>query len=53
MRLKLLYCLEASADPNFDIYQLAANNRVNEDSVGARLDFKLNSSHSLYTRFFP
>src|SRR3989441_6825271 len=42
----------ASADPNFDIYQLQANNEVNEDSVGARLDFKLNARHSLYTRFF-
>ncbi len=42
----------ASADPNYDIYQLAARNVVNEDSVGARLDFKLNSTHSLYTRFF-
>src|SRR5207249_12133118 len=39
-------------DPNFDIYQLQANNEVNEDSVGARLDFKLNARHSLYTRFF-
>jgi len=42
----------ASADPNFDICQLQANNEVNEDSVGARLDFKLNARHSLYTRFF-
>src|SRR5262249_7469189 len=33
----------ASTDPNFDIYQLPANNIVNEDSVGLRLDFKLNS----------
>ncbi len=42
----------ASADPNFDIYQLPASNIVNEDSVGARLDFKLSANHSLYTRFF-
>ncbi len=42
----------ASADPNFDIYQLPANNVVNENSAGARFDFKLNSRHSLYTRFF-
>ena len=42
----------ASADPLFDIYQLPANNVVNEDSVGARLDFKLTAKHSLYTRFF-
>lgn len=42
----------ASADPNFDIYQLQARNVVNEDSAGLRLDFKLNGKHSLYTRFF-
>jgi len=42
----------ASGDPNFDIYQLAARNVVNEDSVGGRLDFKLSDKHSLYTRFF-
>src|SRR5262249_19288363 len=42
----------ASADPLFDIYQLPANNVVNEDSFGVRFDFKLNNSHSLYTRFF-
>jgi hypothetical protein len=42
----------ASSDPNFNIYQLQANNSVNEDSVGLRLDFKLNNKHSLYTRFF-
>jgi hypothetical protein len=41
-----------STDPNFDIYQLPANNSVNEDSVGARFDVKLNSRHSFYTRFF-
>jgi len=42
----------ASSDTNFDIYQLQANNVVNEDSAGIRLDFKLNSRNSLYTRFF-
>jgi hypothetical protein len=42
----------ASADPNYDIYQLQANNQVNEDSVGLRLDFRLNNNHSLYARFF-
>src|SRR5262249_18651716 len=42
----------ASADPLFDIYQLPANNVVNEDSFGVRFDFKLNNRHSLYTRFF-
>src|SRR5262249_20697570 len=42
----------ASADPLFDIYQLQANNVVNEDSVGLRLDFRLNDRNSLYVRFF-
>src|SRR5215510_12141031 len=42
----------ASADPLFDIYQLQAKNIVEENSVGLRLDFKLNARHSLYTRFF-
>ncbi len=42
----------ASTDANYDIYQLQAANIVNEDSVGVRLDFKLNSKNSLYTRFF-
>src|SRR5262245_19663681 len=42
----------ASADPLFSIYQLPANNVVNEDSFGVRFDFKLNNSQSLYTRFF-
>lgn len=41
-----------SADPRFDIYQLPANNVVNEDSFGVRFDFKLSNSQSLYTRFF-
>jgi hypothetical protein len=42
----------ASADPNYDIYQLQANNVVNEDSAGARLDFRLNNKQTLYVRFF-
>jgi hypothetical protein len=42
----------ASSDPLFDIYQLPANNSVNEDSVGLRLDFRVNEKNSLYTRFF-
>lgn len=41
-----------SADPNFDIAQLQARNMVNENAFGMRLDFKLNSNHSLYSRFF-
>jgi hypothetical protein len=42
----------ATADPLVDIYQLQAKNLVNEDSFGIRLDFRLSSNHSLYTRFF-
>jgi hypothetical protein len=42
----------ASTDPDFDIVQLSARNSVDEDSYGVRLDYKLSSSHSLYTRFF-
>jgi len=42
----------ASTDPDFDILQLVARNTVNENSVGARFDYKINNSHSLYTRFF-
>jgi hypothetical protein len=42
----------ASTDSDFDIVQLLARNVVDENSFGARLDFKLNSKHTLYTRFF-
>jgi hypothetical protein len=42
----------ASTDPDFDIVQLVARNTVDENSVGARFDYKINSAHSLYTRFF-
>jgi len=42
----------ASVDPNFDIVQLNAKNTVDENSFGLRLDYKINESHSLYTRFF-
>jgi hypothetical protein len=41
-----------STDPNFDIARLVANNTVDENAFGARLDFKLNTNHSIYTRFF-
>ena len=42
----------ASTDPDFDIVQLSARNTVDENSFGLRLDYKINSNHSLYTRFF-
>ena len=32
--------------------QLVARNTVDENSFGARFDYKFNNSHSLYTRFF-
>jgi hypothetical protein len=41
-----------STDPDFDIVQLVARNTVDENSFGARFDYKINASHSLYTRFF-
>src|SRR5207237_1333964 len=36
----------ASTDPDFDILQLVARNTVDENSMGARFDYKFNSSHS-------
>jgi hypothetical protein len=41
-----------SKDPNFDIYQLQDVVRVNENSGGLRLDYHINSSHSLSARYF-
>jgi hypothetical protein len=36
----------------FDVAQLQANSTVNENSAALRLDYKLNSKHSAYFRFF-
>jgi len=36
----------------FDVAQLQANTRVDENSAAARFDFKLNPKHSMYFRFF-
>jgi hypothetical protein len=36
----------------FDVAQLQANSSVNEDSVALRLDYRINSKHSSYFRFF-
>jgi outer membrane receptor protein involved in Fe transport len=36
----------------FDVAQLQASSSVNENSVAARFDYKFNSRHSLYLRFF-
>ena len=42
----------ASTDPKFDIVQLLAKNTVNENSAGLRLDYRLNSSNTVYIRYF-
>lgn len=42
----------ASTNPDFDIAQLNANNIVDENAVGLRLDYKFNDRHSAYLRFF-
>src|SRR5678815_4324481 len=36
----------------FDVAQLQANSSVNENSVALRLDYRLNTKHSTYFRFF-
>src|SRR6185369_6163937 len=36
----------------FDVAQLQANSSVNENSVALRLDYRLNTKHSSYFRFF-
>ncbi len=42
----------ASTSADFDIAQLQASNPVNENSVGIRLDYRLNDRYSSYVRFF-
>jgi hypothetical protein len=42
----------ASANPDFDILQLQSKARVDEDSIGARLDLRINDRWSSYVRFF-
>jgi outer membrane receptor protein involved in Fe transport len=41
-----------SGTNQFDVAQLQANSTVDENSVALRLDYKLNSKHSTYFRFF-
>ena len=36
----------------FDTVQLQATNRVNENSLALRIDYKINQKHSTYFRFF-
>ena len=42
----------ASANPDFDIYQLQTNVVVDENAGGMRLDYKLSNSHTMYVRYF-
>jgi hypothetical protein len=42
----------ASKDPQFDIYRLNGLSSVDEDSGGVRLDYRINSRHTLYARMF-
>ncbi len=42
----------ASQNPDFDIAQLQSNVKVDENSAGLRLDYKLNQQHFLYARYF-
>ena len=42
----------ASANPDFDILQLQSNATVQENSVGGRIDVKLNDRWTAYVRYF-
>ena len=42
----------ASANPDFDIYQLQSLENVEENSVSARFDFRMNDQWSSYVRVF-
>ena len=41
-----------SGTNQFDVAQLQANSKVDENSAALRLDYKLNAKHSAYFRFF-
>ncbi len=41
-----------TSDPSFDVAYLQANEAVNEDAVGLRLDFRPTSKDAFYFRFF-
>ncbi len=43
---------DASANPDFDIYQLQSLENVEENSVSARFDFRMNDQWSSYVRVF-
>jgi hypothetical protein len=42
----------SSSDPNFDVINVNAPNRVTENSGGVRFDYNLNSKLRLYARYF-
>ena len=42
----------ASTNPDFDIIQLNAINRVDENAGGLRFDYKITPKHSLYARYY-
>jgi hypothetical protein len=42
----------ASANPDFDILQLQSNATVRENSLAARLDFKVSNNWTMYGRYF-
>jgi len=45
--------ISTGSGPNvFDVAQLQANSSVNENSAALRIDYKLNTKHSAYFRFF-
>jgi hypothetical protein len=45
--------ISTGSGPNlFDVAQLQANSSVDENSVALRLDYRLNTKHSAYFRFF-
>jgi Carboxypeptidase regulatory-like domain len=41
-----------TSDPDFDVAYLQANEAINENAAGLRLDFKPNFKDSIYFRFF-
>ena len=49
---KAVTIVGASTNLDYDVVQLVGRNVVNENSFAARVDYKINDKHSLYTRFF-
>jgi len=42
----------ATTDPDFDVAYLQGRSKVTENAASLRLDYKVNSKHSLYMRYF-